>query len=526
MLQRRDFLKATVGGVAAGSTAALSNGSARAQAAAPKPAGAAPGPTLPAGGSGFDSSQVEEAARSLAKRPFAPPSAPLPAPFSHLDHDQYARIRNQPQSRVWGAENVGFALEPLPRGFLFASPMTINVVENGAVRALAFKPSDFDFGALEVAADAPNIGFSGFRILNTHSTPAAEVALFQGASFFRALATGQRFGVTARGLSIRTADPRGEEFPIFREVWIEKPSLAVNALTIHALLDSQSVTGAYRFTLRPGDMTIIDAECVLFARTLVENFGLATMTGAHFLGAIERRTADDVRPRVYDFSGLQMFTGRREWLWRPVSNRDTLQISSFLDENPVGFGLLQPDRDFERFLDDQRHWELRPSLWIEPIGDWGPGAVTLIEIPSQSEVNQNAIAFWRPNSALRPGVPSRFAYRQFWCWTPPQQPKLARVGVTRSGRVPGTPERGLKRRFLVEFSDVAFADPHLPELKAHVTASTGSIMAVKTFLSPGLKSLRVVFDMDGSGQTASELRLVLQAGDKPFSETWLYRWTI
>lgn len=534
MLQRRDFLKAAMGGVTAGSAAAASE-PAQAQNATPKPAPAAtpkpapavtPKPTsAPAPSATFDPSQLAERAQALAKSPFKAPSASLPDPFSHLSHDQYAAIKNRPQSRIWQSDNVGFAIEPLQRGFLFSSPMVINLVENGTAHRLVYAASDFDFGDLAVPASLPDIGFSGFRVLQSHTAPATEVAVFQGASFFRAIATGQRLGVMARGLSIRTADPRGEEFPIFREVWIEKPNLAANALIIHALLDSQSVTGAYRFTLRPGDMTIVDTECVLFARTPIDHFGVGTMTGAHLLGTLERRSADDVRPRVYDFSGLQMLTGNREWLWRPVSNRETLQVSSFMDKAPVGFGVLQTDRDFERFLDDDRHWELRPSLWVQPIGDWGPGAVTLVEIPSQSEINQNVIAYWRPKAPLRPDVPVRFAYRQFWCWTPPNRPKLARVRLSRSGLVPGTSAGARKLRFLVEFSDEAFADPKLPELKADVTASPGSIVSVRTFRSRELKTLRVVFDLNAAGQTASELRLVLEAAGKPFSETWLYRWT-
>ena len=68
------------------------------------------------------------------------------------------------------------------------------------------------------------------------------------------------------------------------------------------------------------------------------------------------------------------------------------------------------------------HWELRPSLWIEPIGDWGEGEIDVLEIPTESENNDNIIAFWRPNAGLKAGEPISFAYRQFWCWTPPAKP--------------------------------------------------------------------------------------------------------
>ena len=514
MLKRRDFLRAALGGVTAGSTVA-----------ATAPAFAqTPPPTSPAQPAlaRFDPGSVADMAAELAKKPFKAPSAALPDPFSHLTYDQYVAIKTRLGSRIWGAENVGFALEPLHRGFLFAAPMAINIVENGAARRLVYKASDFDFGRLATPPNLPNLGFSGFRVLQSHpQTPPAEVAVFQGATFFRAIANGQNFGAMARGLSIRTADARGEEFPIFREVWIETPNLAANALVIHALLDSQSVAGAYRFTLRPGDMTIMDTECTLFARAALDNIGLAAMTGTHLLGPLAPHVPD-ARPRVYDFSGLQMLTGRGEWIWRPISNRETLQISSFMDQNPAGFGVMQQERDFELFLDDDQHWELRPSLWVEPIGDWGPGSVDLIEIPSESEINQNVIVYWRPKTALQPGAGAPFAYRQFWCWSPPKRPSLASVAISRSGRAPGSLDS--RRRFLVEFTGAVFADPSVRK-NANVTASPGSIISVRTFASPASKTFRVVFDLDGAGQSGSELRLVIESDGKPISETWLYRWT-
>ena len=98
---------------------------------------------------------------------------------------------------------------------------------------------------------------------------------------------------------------------------------------------------------------------------------------------IDRRGVDDARPAVHKSSGVQMHNGYDEWIWRPLQNPETLQISAFLDKDPKGFGLLQRERDFAAFQDDEQRFERRPSLWIEPIGEWGQGAVQLIEIPSE-----------------------------------------------------------------------------------------------------------------------------------------------
>jgi len=229
-----------------------------------------------------------------------------------------------------------------------------------------------------------------------------------------------------------------------------------------------------------------------------------------------------VREGVFEVSGLQILNGNNEWLWRPVTNPSTLQVSVFVDANPRGFGLLQRERNFNLLQDDEQHWELRPSLWIEPINDWGEGSVELVEIPTDTENNENIVCFWRPKAVLDAGAEASFAYRQFWCWTPPDRPPLPVVTDTRVGRIAGTK----RRRFMVEFTGDIFADPQrTQDAKPMLTASVGAIAATKTFVSRERKTFRVMFDMDFGSDTLAELRLLLEAGGKPASETWLYRWT-
>jgi glucans biosynthesis protein len=510
MLQRRDVLKFGAAGIAG---AGLFANDSRAQA----PAAAPPPP--------FDAARVVETAKAIAARPFRVQSADLPDIFQNLTLEQYGSIQNRAESVVWGSENLGFAIEPMHRGYLFSAPMRVNVVEDGVARRLVYSASDFDFGAIKLPPDIKDIGFSGVRImLNPPGGELQPVAIFQGASFYRAMAQNQVFGVRARGLAIKVADPKGEEIPIFREIWIERPTLAQGTLVIHALLDSESVSGAYRFTLRAGDATIIDTECTLFARVAVESLGVAPMAATYLTGPIDRRRADDARPDVHDASGLQMLNGRDEWLWRPLSNRETLQTSAFVDSNPRGFGFMQRDRNFNRFVDDESHWEKRPSLWVEPIGDWGPGLVTLIEVPSDSDVNQNMLAFWRPTAGLAQGSETSFAYRQFWCWSPPARPPISLVSQSRGGRTPGS--GGKRRRFIVEFYGDIFADEAKSrDISPNLSANPGAIVAVRKHVSRDTKTYRVVFDLEAGSEQPTEMRLFLEAGGKPMSEIWLYRWT-
>jgi glucans biosynthesis protein len=518
MFKRRDLLKFAATSVAA---AVVDQTPAHAQSPPQAPATVA-APETPA--PSFDPAKILDMARDLAKRPYKAPNAPLTDPFASLTYDLYVGIKSKPDNYIWKNDNAGFVIEPLHRGFIFSAPMQIHVVENGFERKLAYSTDLFEFGKLAVPQNVADIGFSGFRILLPSEGGMKEVAIFQGASFFRARANHQNFGVVARGLSIRTADPRGEETPSFRAIWIEKPTLAGNAIVMHALLDSESVTGAYRFTLRPGDATIIDTECTLFARTNVDHYGIATMAGTYVFGPLDRRR-DDIRPAAHEVSGLQILNGANEWLWRPVTNRETLQVSAFVDSNPKGFGFLQRERNFSQYQDDVQHWEWRPSLWIEPIGDWGPGEVTLVEIPSESEVNGNMVAYWRAKQPLAAGSEVSYAYRQFWCWQAPNRPPLAQVAGSRSGRAGGQ-SGARRRRFLVEFTGDVLADPQRsPEINANLNASPGAISSVRTFLDRDRKSMRVIFDMDAGSESLSELRLLLESQGKPISETWLYRWT-
>jgi glucans biosynthesis protein len=474
-------------------------------------------------GQRFDPAAVVDLARTLAKRPYAAVPPDLPEVLANLNYEQYVGIRALPSAQVWAGEGRGFVVEPLHRGWVFSNPVLLFTVEDGSVRRIAYERNRFEFGRLNVPANLGDLGFSGFRLFTTSWGPQpVEFALVQGASFFRALARGQSFGLVTRALTLRPAETRGEEFPFFRAFWLERPSPGTNALVAHALIDSESVAGAVRMTFRPGDMTIVDVETSLFPRVALEHVGLGGMGSSFLFGPVDRRGVDDARPAVHKSSGVQMHTGAGEWIWRPLQNPETLQISVFVDKDPKGFGLIQRERDPAAFQDDESRWERRPSLWIEPIGEWGQGAVQLIEIPSESEINDNILAYWRPRAPMAPsenGV--TLSYRQFWCWQPPDRPDLAIVAAARVGRG----SAGRRRRFLVDFTGEGLAAGPPPELKVALTASPGTIQALRTWPYPERKTLRVAFELDPGNENASEMRLVLEAAGKPLSETWLYRWT-
>lgn len=472
----------------------------------------------------FAANTVVDMARELAKRPYQAQNASLPSPFANLSYEQYLAIQPRPETALWVDDARRFTIEPLHRGFVFTGQVTLHVVEEQVGRRLSYDPQRFSFSRMPAPQVGADIGFSGFRVIFHEEGQRREAAIFQGATFFRSLARGQNLGVLARALSLRVAEPRGEEFPHFRAFWLERPAQGSTALVIHALCDSESLTGAFRFTLRPGEVTLIDTEAALFTRSAIEHLGFATMQGTFLHAPNDRRGVDDLRPAVHEANGVQILNGAGEWIWRPLNNPDRLQISSFMDNNPKGFGLLQRERDENAYLDDEQMFERRPSLWIEPIGDWGPGSVHLVEIPSESDVHDNIICYWRPRESLPAQQEFRIAYRQFWCWTPPEKPPLATVAATRVGRATGS-ARG-KRRFAVDFQGEAlFPANGAPSIHIRLDANLGTVALLRSLTVPRTRTMRVLFELDPGGESAVELRLRLETTGKPLTETWLYRWT-
>ena len=175
-----------------------------------------------------------------------------------------------------------------------------------------------------------NLGFAGFRLRFPINAPHVwdEVIAFLGASYFRFLGRGQRYGLSARGLAIGAAPRLNEEFPFFREFWIETPDATAEHIVIYALLDGELATGAFRFDLTPGQETFIDANVTLFARKATPALGLAPLSSMYFVGKADRRFTDDFRGELHDSDGLLMHTGAGEWIWRPLSNPLAPRVST------------------------------------------------------------------------------------------------------------------------------------------------------------------------------------------------------
>lgn len=385
----------------------------------------------------FGLDDVAVRAEKLAAAPYQKPSAGLPKAIKALSYDQYRDIRYRPERALWHNTKLPFEIMFFHRGWFYEDAVTINEVSRGGARAIPFDPDAFDYGRNTFARDElRGTGFAGFRVHFPLNTPEYrdEVLVFLGASYFRALGRGQRYGLSARALAIDTAESSGEEFPRFVEFWIERPSPTAKELTIYAMLDSPRVTGAYRFVLKPGVTTALDVDARLFMRKGGGKLGLAPLTSMFFFGANQRASRDDYRPQVHDSDGLSMHSSTDEWIWRPLTNPKRLLVTSFALSDPVGFGLMQRERWFGHFEDLEARYELRPSAWIEPKGSWGSGRIELVQIPVPDETNDNIVAYWVPDRAPDAKQPLAFGYRVLWQKEQETRPPLAWVRETRRGR--------------------------------------------------------------------------------------------
>jgi len=483
---------------------------------------------------------VIDEARRRAGQAYSKPAIDLPGELADMSYSQFRQIQFRGDAALWG-EHSSFRVEFFHPGFLYETPVTIHEVTSEGARKVTFDHGAFQYrdGAdgMDAIRDAAagvddTTGYAGFRIrypLNA-ADAADEMMVFLGASYFRLVGPDQAYGLSARGLAIDTAEPRGEEFPAFREFWLVRPSAEATTLRIYALLDSPSVTGAYRFDVKPGSEVRVDVASRVFARQDVGKLGVAPLTSMFLFGENSVGGSDDFRPEVHDSDGLLLHRDGGRWLWRPLTNPNSLRVTSHSGEAPMGFGLAQRDRDFEHYLDEQAHYDRRPSLWVEPTGgDWNEGRVELVEIPLDSETNDNISAYWVPSNALAAGDERRYDYSVSTFGAHRPGNTLGRVVRTRNGwgpvSGPPAPPPKSKRQFIV-----AFEGPRLARLSDELPVepvmdiSGGEVEELTARRLPTTGRWRVSFKLSPGGNKPADMRLHLALRGERLTETWNYVW--
>ncbi len=488
----------------------------------------------------FSADWLKAHAQTLAATPYNPPPRPDPSTVAAIDYDAHGQLKYRPDFALYGDNHPSaFPITFMHVGQYFPKTVRMYAVEPGAsgdtAREILYDPDYFAIPQDNVAARLPPnpSRFAGFWLrepkTGTEDWRSAEPwVTFLGASYFRAKGELGQVGLSARGIALTPGGSAPEEFPDFVAFWFPPAAPSSTSVTVYALLDGPSVAGAYRFTMERTKGVLMEIEETLFFRQAVERLGLAPLTSMYWYSETVKQAALDWRPEVHDSDGLALWTGSGERIWRPLNNPAHITVSSFSDKTPRGFGLLQRDRDFDHYLDGVRY-DRRPSTWVEPLGDWGEGAVQLVEMPTDDEINDNIIAYWHPAKPVQPGDRIDLHYRLHWYADEPYPTPLGRCVATRLGRggEPGRPRPDGARKFTVEFLGGPLTK--LPSgIKPELVLWSSRGKFPYTFAEavpddvPG--HWRVHFDLVVDGQDPVEMRLYLKSGDQILSETWLYQY--
>lgn len=467
-----------------------------------------------------------ERARRMAAEPWRAPVVADPERIALIDYDAHWRIRFREDASLFPA-GPDAPVQLFHPGRFFPEPVRLSLVAGGKARELEFGEGMFDMPEDSPAHGLPpETGFAGFRVMRPGMRP--DWVSFLGASYFRCDGPFGQYGMSARGIAVDTGLARPEEFPRFGHFWVGPAEEPADTLTVWALLDGPSVAGAYRFGLRKGaegggQVTAVSAR--LFPRADIERLGIAPLTSMYWYSERSRAAGRDWRPEIHDSDGLAIWTGAGERIWRALSNPASVRTSSFLDENPRGFGLIQRDRAFENYQDDGVFYDRRPSVWVEPVGRWGRGAVQLVEIPAHDETFDNIVAYWVPERPARAGDALSFDYRLHWAERDPRPGGLATVAATRQGQggVPGQPIPDDIDKMVVDFEGEALAGLDADSgVEAVIEASGGRVLepiGVRPVV--GTPRWRLSFDFVQEGPEPVDLRAWLRRDGAALTEMWL-----
>lgn len=476
----------------------------------------------------FGFNDVCEIARVRSSQTFQPRQDDLPANLKNLNYDQTRDIRWREESTLWQDAELPFQVKFFHRTGWQPDRVDIFEIKDKKPRRLIYAAKQFNFGKNNLPMQPMNdLGFAGFRVhypINRKDY-LDETIVFLGGSYFRAVARNQQYGLSARAVTVNCA-VRGqvEEFPRFTRFWLQRPERSSTRLRILALLEGPSLTGAYEFVVSPGEETRVEVKSKLFIRKKIERLGIAALTSMYWFGENYRLDVQDVRPEVHDSDGLLVHNTTGEWLWHPLSNAKHLRENFFEDKAGSSFGLMQRDVDFANYEDLESHYEKRPSAWVEPIGETSGGKVTLIQLPTNKETDDNIVAFWWNGKPAEAGSIVDSSYTLYWHGPHPSRPPLALSNQTRIhypvGKEPA--------RFSIDFNGGTLGKipPDRPPDIDLSTQPPGLARDVQIAYNEHIQGWRITFILPGNSASprSVELRCRLMSKEQPLTETWTYTW--
>lgn len=469
----------------------------------------------------FSFDQVIRLAEESANKDYQPPK-PIPEFLAKLDSQHWEAIRFRTSEEPWSSKS-NFHVRFYHLGYLYNRPVKIHLIDSKGVHEFPFSSKQFDYGGNNFAGKiSDQLGFAGFVLsypLNgAHQHD--EMLVFLGASYFRAVGRNQILGLSARGIAIDTGSPSGEQFPYFKEFWLEKPAANATSMKLYALLEGKSVTGAYQYVVRPGEQTVTEVDSVLFLRNTVQKFGVAPFSSMFLQGANSAHRFNTLAPQIHNSDGLSIQLQGKGWTWRPLQNPQHLAIQPFQADSLLGFGLMQRDRRFCSYESLSMSYEKRPSAWVTPTGNWGKGQIQLIEIPTNTPHNDNIVAFWVPDSLPDPHKPIRYSYKIAWQGDQMTLPSLGYVANTLVGKGDISPDA---EQFNIDFTGEKLVSMLGDGITIQIDMGNGGKTLEQHLIhNPFVKGLRLGFQIKSPGKPI-HLKAFLQKDTQAVTETWDYQ---
>lgn len=474
---------------------------------------------------GFQDAELK--AKQLASQSYSP-APQIPEALRQIDQNTFERIAIKPSAALW--QTARFGVDPISAGYIYDQPVDLYEVTPEAVSPIPFDKTKFDWPSQAFAQTVPaNLGFAGFSVHYPLSGQDARDVMmtFLGGAQFNVVAANQVPGAHARGVAIDTGLPQGEQFPRFTTFWLVRPNPSDLQLTIYALLDGKSLTGAYQFVIRPnGSRVDVQVTAALFPRTGITRLGLAPLSTMYFYGQIGQRPAGQWRPAAYESDGLLMHTGEGDWVYRSLQNPSTLRVSEFAADGIRGFGFMQRQTQFCQFEDAIARFERRPSFWVTTEAGFGKGKVVLVQIPTGSDLHENQIAFFQPADGVDAAHPISFAYTLSAGNSDIAQEPLAEVRRPLIGTVKLNSDDKTEKAYRVnlDFSGgplntLADNDPVIAQID---TAGTANVQEQAVIPLPEAGHWRLSMLLVPTGKSSVTIDASLALNKKVISETWRY----
>lgn len=467
-----------------------------------------------------------EAAR-LAEADYVPGFIPPTEFTKKLTYDDLRKIRVSRRHWLFNDSPGNLKVEPMLAGSFNSRGIQLNLVKDGQPSALPFSPDMVEFPPeIRLGEKDELSGFKGFRVLGPARAGGGSYEQFTlgGATYFRSHPEGFNYGLSARGIRLKPG--KKEEFPIFERFALEEPAAGSSQITIHALMNGPSVTGAYRLVSIPGNPHVMEVHASIHPRRGVDlgelDLCVAAFSSMFWFNPSSLRPVSDFRERVHDSEALAISTTSGEHLWRVLGNPTKVRETSFPVEGLKGFGLIQRERSFSAYEDEIARYERRTSAWVEPLSGMDGGTVRLTEIPAKGEYDDNIVAAFQPASLPPPGKPLEVSYRLLWCEDQPRENgALSRVLQTRAGTLSDQPQGKL---LTIDFEH----DPAKGMPAPSITMPEG-LEAKFSYLKslPDGKSIRLHLFVKPTGTLAGanpQIRACLRRGSERVSETWIYPW--